>query len=79
MFCPVCNGILPLSVKCSTCDGTNEDWGRITDWTGPYAPYESLDATNELYNQLAGATNCRHIVFCSTCKLTAQIEVAEWS
>lgn len=79
MFCPVCNGLQPLQAECSQCKQEAADLGRLTDFTGPYAPYEPLEAGNELYNQSTGAVNCKHIAFCFTCEQTIEIAVAEWN
>ncbi|WP_248762169.1 hypothetical protein [Paenibacillus sp. ATY16] len=77
MFCPVCNGMQPLDAACSNCGQAMEDWGRMTDWIGPYAPYVPLETEMTLWNQSADNRNCLHIVYCSSCERTVEAAVTE--
>jgi hypothetical protein len=79
MFCPVCNGIQTLNGSCPSCAGTVVDCGRVSDYTGPYAPYEPIEEGNlQSSVHLQTRNDCIHIIYCSTCKQTAEVSVAEW-
>jgi len=79
MLCPVCNGIVDLQVPCLSCGGTVTDCGRLSDWTGPYAPYEPADvqavSSASLMQSEAG---CCHAVYCSSCQQTSEAIVTQW-
>ncbi|CAM4266227.1 hypothetical protein L1N85_18075 [Paenibacillus alkaliterrae] len=79
MFCPVCNGIQSLHGSCSFCGGTVMDGGRMSDYAGPYAPYEQIefeqrqDDANMQNNHV-----CKHLLYCSTCEQITEAAVKEW-
>lgn len=79
MFCPVCNGIQSLNIHCSFCAGAVVDCGRLSDLTGPYAPYEQIEDEPLLsYVHLQNTSSCKHLIYCSTCKQTTEVSVTEW-
>lgn len=79
MFCPVCNGIQSLHVRCSSCDSAIVDCGRSFDLTGPYAPYEQIDDEPLLSQAAVQKTfSCMHLVYCQSCNQTTEVSVMEW-
>lgn len=80
MFCPVCNGIQSLHIRCSSCAGAIDDCGRSSDLTGPYAPYAQIEdeplLSGDVYLQNNSA--CKHLLYCSTCNETIEVSVTEW-
>lgn len=78
MLCPVCNGIQSLQRSCSFCAGTMVDCGRESDFIGPYSPYEPIEEINiQRSDHQNDGTDCKHIIYCSTCRQTAEVSVAE--
>lgn len=41
--CPICNGLISLSILCPHCGETMEDHGRLLDMFAPYSPYRPID------------------------------------
>lgn len=78
MFCPVCNGMQPLEAACANCGQAMEDWGRMTDWIGPYAPYVPLETETEWISQSADEINCMHVAYCPSCLETLEAAVTKW-
>ncbi|MGO4370844.1 hypothetical protein [Paenibacillus sp. 2TAB19] len=81
MLCPVCNGLASIQESCSSCKGQLIDGGRVTDWIGPYAPYEPIQEpfANESYQRLeAPPAHCNHIIYCPACQQTSEVLVNEW-
>lgn len=80
MYCPLCNGIAAYSESCSSCGGNVSDCGRLSDWTGPYAPYEQITADS--YHSAAPFVNleaaCSHMIYCSSCQQLKEIVVSQW-
>lgn len=37
-ICPVCNGMVALTVPCPDCGKMMEDQGHASDYFGPYSP-----------------------------------------
>lgn len=80
MFCPVCNGIQALQENCTSCEGKMSDYGRVSDWTGPYAPYQPMEEGDILSNGLLQSrSDCKHVLICSNCNLTAEVSITEWT
>lgn len=81
MLCPVCNGLQSIEKCCSACMGPLIDGGRVTDWIGPYAPYEPISEMMSDYSlrlQDTTESRCTHIIYCPACMLTAELAVSEW-
>ncbi|WP_164779783.1 hypothetical protein [Paenibacillus kobensis] len=75
-LCAVCNGIRALDASCPACSGTAEDCGRVSDWMGPYAPYEPIEVEYAA-NQMEGKNTCRHAAFCSCCSYAFEVDVVK--
>ncbi|WP_233532053.1 hypothetical protein [Paenibacillus alkalitolerans] len=77
-ICPVCNGIDDLRANCLRCGAQTEDWGKESDFYGPYSPYRpinDLKMTNG-YPDLE-RRQCVHAVFCPSCGTTSSYAVDE--
>lgn len=66
--CPICNGYYPLQQKCSRCDSSVVDEGRLDQLYGPYSPYREIDHI-KLTNGYMDASQhlCIHVVHCPNC------------
>ncbi|MGI6555410.1 MAG: hypothetical protein ACOX2P_08740 [Bacillota bacterium] len=68
-ICPVCNGIVALAVSCPDCGKYMEDLGHVSDYFGPYSPYEEnfWPASNsQVLRSVSG--NCVHFLQCPQCQ-----------
>lgn len=61
--CPVCNGLTEVLAVCPNCQEEMTDEGVITDYLGPYAPYELVAATAHQEHY------CLHSAICYHCGL----------
>lgn len=68
--CPVCNGLTEVLTTCPVCQGKMDDQGAVTDYLGPYAPY---DLAAETPCQLDHY--CLHTVVCSDCGFRQSVAV----
>lgn len=59
--CPVCNGLSKLLQTCQRCGMILHDEGMLTDFIGPYSPYELSPRTN------GENGTCIHILHCAQC------------
>lgn len=59
--CPLCNGLNRLNALCSCCGAPLEDDGPVTDYAGPYAPYELSPRVKQT------ARKCVHFLHCPAC------------
>ncbi|BCJ85760.1 hypothetical protein skT53_07450 [Effusibacillus dendaii] len=59
--CPICNGIRPLQMKCPRCQMDLENNGPLTDFVGPYSPYELSPRMEK------GTDQCLHLLSCPMC------------
>jgi ribosomal protein L37E len=59
--CPLCNGMTQLHAACSKCGFSLIDGGAVTDYLGPYAPY---DLSPEMEQ---GDPPCTHLLVCTNC------------
>ncbi|PWV92457.1 hypothetical protein DFQ01_13518 [Paenibacillus cellulosilyticus] len=76
LLCAVCNGIRMLDLVCPACSYAAEDYGRASDWNGPYAPYEPIEFEDMFAaTQLEDVPVCRHSAYCSHCSHTFVVEV----
>ncbi|HBT19913.1 MAG TPA: hypothetical protein DEA47_00840 [Peptococcaceae bacterium] len=68
--CPVCNGMAAFVIQCPECGKPMDDQGHISDFYGPYSPYEE-----DLWPQLTGlsgrvaSSRCIHFLYCSRCRI----------
>ena len=60
--CPLCNGLREPNVKCPKCRSRMEDAGMITDYVGPYSPYELTPKMKQENHGL-----CTHVMHCPNC------------
>ena len=68
-ICPVCNGIASLAVPFPDCSSIMEDLGHVSDYFGPYSPYE--ENWPPAYNRQASrrmSANCVHFLQCPKCQ-----------
>ncbi|MFD0590758.1 hypothetical protein ACFQZE_22465 [Paenibacillus sp. GCM10027627] len=81
MFCPICNGIVSYENNCSSCGNVAMDCGRLSDWTGPYAPYEPIAPERLVQPFLSSGIedSCCHVVYCSVCEQVKEVYIREWS
>ena len=59
-ICTLCNGLQPITTRCSECGGRMIDGGPVSDYFGPYSPYVSRDSLNS-------RICCVHLLYCSEC------------
>ncbi|MNH31840.1 hypothetical protein D3C79_922400 [compost metagenome] len=81
MLCPVCNGMQDIERACPKCGGHADDCGRLSDYDGPYAPYDQIE--HEPYfsgSVLQKQTCCKHVIYCSSCHyaVEAVVTALEW-
>ncbi|PWK14382.1 hypothetical protein [Tumebacillus permanentifrigoris] len=62
LVCPLCNGLKDVRAMCRACGVRLEDGGMITDYVGPYSPYELTPQMKQEHGGL-----CTHLLYCSTC------------
>ncbi|MBD3917472.1 hypothetical protein H8B09_01795 [Paenibacillus sp. PR3] len=77
LLCAVCNGIRVLDLVCPACSDAAEDYGRVSDWNGPYAPYEPIQIEEEYAaaTQTEDVLVCRHSAYCSHCSYSFVVDV----
>ena len=68
-ICPVCNGMVALTVPCPDCGKMMEDQGHASDYFGPYSPYEE-NRWPLLTGQVVTSASfrCIHFLQCSRCR-----------
>lgn len=59
--CPLCNGLSRFNAPCAQCDSSLEDDGLVTDYIGPYSPYDLSP------RQIQDAVQCVHLLHCPNC------------
>jgi hypothetical protein len=76
LFCPVCNGLQSLIAECPQCQSLAADYGRWSDYLGPYSPYRSIDEED---TQVTNGTHhiCVHVLSCPSCTYTFTKELAQ--
>ena len=62
LVCPLCNGLQTSGVACRSCGDEMNDTGMVSDYVGPYAPYE---LTAHVRQENDG--RCTHLLFCEAC------------
>lgn len=60
--CPLCNGLSELRARCGRCGTKLTDAGMVSDYVGPYSPYE---LTAHVKQENDG--RCTHILSCPDC------------
>ena len=60
--CPLCNGLTALDAACSKCGARMDDHGMLTDYVGPYSPYELSPRM-----RVEEEGRCTHLLYCSSC------------
>jgi Zn finger protein HypA/HybF involved in hydrogenase expression len=60
--CPLCNGLTDAGIPCKNCGAAMVDDGMLSDYAGPYAPYE-LAAHVKQENE----GRCTHLLHCPKC------------
>ncbi len=80
MLCPMCNGLENNAGSCPSCGETMLDGGRITDYAGPYAPYEPIAAGEMLgLSPEEQEAACRHIIYCPACGQSNEMLISQWN
>jgi hypothetical protein len=81
MLCPVCNGLEQLAAQCPACSRNADDCGRLSDFAGPYAPYQPDPDTDSIYNETVSLDyefSCLHVIYCPECEKTFEAAIAKW-
>jgi hypothetical protein len=60
--CPLCNGLTALDATCGKCGARMIDDGMLTDYVGPYSPYELSPRM-----RVEEEGRCTHLLHCSSC------------
>lgn len=66
-FCPLCNGIHNILISCDSCGAEMTDQGTVSDYYGPYSPYDALDVVEH--------DCCIHLFYCKHCHLDHRLAV----
>lgn len=73
--CPMCNGVT-LPGKCPVCTVQMKDLGPVTNFLGPYSPYEETDPASEGKDQdKPFEVSCVHLVYCPNCQYDHRVTV----
>ncbi len=59
--CPLCNGLSRFHAACTRCGDPLEDAGAVSDYVGPYSPYELTPRLEQQSDQ------CVHLLHCPAC------------
>ncbi|MEK3884193.1 hypothetical protein [Paenibacillus sp. PL2-23] len=80
MLCPLCNGLASYQQLCSACGGELMDYGRSSDWTGPYEPYEPLTSQSPASAALSISLEavCCHVFYCGVCDRSMEVDLQQW-
>jgi hypothetical protein len=60
--CPLCNGLKEVRAACRECGSPMVDGGMVTDYVGPYSPYELTPQVKMEKDRL-----CTHLLYCAAC------------
>ncbi len=63
--CPICNGLASLNEICPNCGSPMDDYGKASDYTDPYNPYEEAQISAE--DAITGDGSCIHFLQCPNC------------
>lgn len=66
-FCPLCNGIHTIFILCDSCGAEMTDQGTVSDYYGPYSPYDAHDVVED--------DCCIHLFYCKYCHLDHRLAV----
>lgn len=79
--CPLCNGIISPEISCSDCFHSAIDSGKIVDYVGPYAPYQSDDSFPVEMVNIDGSVHgqCLHIIYCEHCHAINYANGMNWA
>ena len=77
-LCPVCNGLNLLQSNCTHCNHHLDDYGRVDQIWGPYAPYREIDDL-KMTNGFEDFENhkCIHLASCPSCGKDQLIAINE--
>ncbi|MDN4595495.1 hypothetical protein [Polycladomyces subterraneus] len=76
--CPICNGLISLSILCPNCGEPMEDHGRLLDFFANYSPYRPIDDLKKTDGWIDEANHqCPHVVYCPHCDFSDTLTVAE--
>jgi len=71
--CPLCNGLWKEAVYCANCQKTMKDRGKVSDYYGPYSPYEELDQLSAKLGE--NPLLCQHLFYCECCGNDKRIDI----
>ena len=72
-ICPLCNGLYSIAVPCKQCGVLMENMGQVSDFYGPYSPYEEQGA---LQAKLGEDPNvCTHLFYCIHCDIDTRVQI----
>ncbi|NQX69080.1 hypothetical protein HQN90_23395 [Paenibacillus alba] len=75
-ICPVCNGLQEMHTECPNCSQPVSDYGRLSDYVGPYSPYLEIDeVSSSVGTRLDQQGACIHLVVCSACTHSYTIQI----
>ena len=72
-LCPLCNGIIEYTKKCSKCGLDMEDKGRMQDYLDNYSPYLNYSITDMVDGE--GPNVCKHIFVCPICGISSSVNI----
>lgn len=66
-FCPLCNGIHTIFITCDSCGYEMTDQGTVSDYYGPYSPYDAINVAHD--------DCCVHLFYCTHCHLDHRLAI----
>lgn len=73
LVCPQCNGLLEKRISCPRCRGMMQDRGKVSDYYGPYSPYEEVDELSAKLGE--NPLFCTHLFYCEHCAEDKRIDI----
>lgn len=71
--CPLCNGLIQVTLTCPRCNATLLDTGALTNYFDPYSPYLDENILNQ--NDGVSKNECVHLFTCPQCHHDYRIKV----
>lgn len=65
--CSLCNGLEVLNIQCDFCGHMMKNQGCLSDYYGPYSPYDAVDSEGE--------TVCTHLFYCPHCHNDRRVSI----
>ncbi|WP_066632671.1 hypothetical protein [Desulfolucanica intricata] len=67
LVCKLCNGMTEIHQKCSFCGSEMKDGGAISNYYGPYSPYEKIELMPGVRVTTGEGEQCIHLLVCPVC------------